>query len=230
MNCDLITPGIFKGLPVKAFFSTKAFPSEEGLLKADLRAEAVYIPIQKHTDKVLVVGYDLEPRIADAVVTNRKGLAVGVRVADCVPILLYDMRKQVAGAVHAGWRGTADGIIKKTIEVFRQKYNSAPEDLIVAIGPSIKGSCYIVGHEVADAVTGATGEGDYVSIRGERLYVDLPAANRLQAIYEGVIPGHIWVSDDCTHCLPDKFHSYRFTKGAAGRQYGIIVLVSDHPR
>jgi len=224
MNYEVITPGIFKGLPVKAFFTTKAFPSEEDLLKTQLRADAVYLPIQKHTDKVLVVEYDLEPRIADAVVTNRKGLAIGVRVADCVPILLYDVRKKVAGAVHAGWRGSADGIIRKTIAVFRQKYNSAPEDIIVAIGPSIKGSCYVAGHEVADAVTRATGEGDYVSMRGENLYVDLPAANRLQALNEGIIPENIWVSNDCTHCLPDKFHSYRFTKGAAGRQYGIIAV------
>ena len=79
MNCEMIEPGIFKGLPVKAFFTTKAFPYEEGLLKTQLRVEAVYFPIQKHTDKVLVIEYDLEPRIADAVVTNRKGLASTTR-------------------------------------------------------------------------------------------------------------------------------------------------------
>jgi polyphenol oxidase len=224
MNHGLISPSIFKGLPVKAFFTTKACPSGEGLLKSWLRAEALYIPIQKHTDKVLIVEYDLEPRIADAVVTNRKGLAVCVRVADCVPILLYDVRNQVAGAVHAGWRGTGDAIIRKTIAVLRQQYNSAPEDVIVAIGPSIKGSCYAVGREVVDAVTSATGKGDYVSIRGGNLYVDLPVANRLQALDEGVMPEKIWISDDCTHCLPDKFHSYRCTKEVAGRQYGIISM------
>ncbi len=225
MNCEMIEPGIFKGLPVKAFFTTKEVPYEEGLLKTQLRVEAVYFPIQKHTDKVLVIEYDLEPRIADAVVTNRKGLAIGVRVADCVPILLYDVRKKVAGAVHAGWRGTVDGIIRKTLVVFRQQYNSAPEDVIVAVGPSIQGSCYVVGHEVVDAVTKTTGEGEYVSRRGENLYVDLPTANRLQALNEGIRPENIWVSNECTHCLPDKFHSYRFAKGAAGRQYGIIAMV-----
>ena len=225
MNCEVIEPGIFKGLPVKAVFTTKSFPTEEGLLKAQLKAEAVYLPIQKHTDKVLVIEYDLKPKIADAVVTNRIGLAIGIRVADCVPILLYDVRKKVAGAVHAGWRGTAGGIIRKTITMFRQRYNSAPEDVIVAVGPSIKGSCYVVGHEVANAVTEATGEGEYVSMRGENLYVDLPAANRLQALNEGVTAENIWISNECTHCLPDKFHSYRFAKGTAGRQYGIIAVV-----
>jgi YfiH family protein len=224
MNYELIAPGIFEGLPVKAFFTTKAFPAEESSLKTQLQTEAIYLPVQKHTDKVLVVEYDLEPRIADAVVTNRKGLAVGIRVADCVPILLYDARKHVAGAVHAGWRGTANGIIRKTISVFRQNYNSSPADIIVAIGPSIKGSCYVVGHEVADEVTRATGQGEYVSIRGENLYVDLPLANKLQALKEGIIPENIWISNDCTHCLPQRFHSYRFAKGAAGRQYGIIAV------
>lgn len=225
MSYGLIAPGIFRGLPISAFFTTKAFASEAGSFKARLRAEAVYMPIQKHTDKVIIVEHDLESRIADAVVTSRKGLAVCVCVADCVPILLYDVRKRVVGAVHAGWRGTANGILRNTITVLRQKFNSMPGDIIIAIGPSIKGTCYVVGHEVADAVTGATGDGEYVSNFGEKLYVDLPAANRLQALSEGISSENIWESSDCTHCLPDKFHSYRFTKGATGRQYGIIAAV-----
>jgi hypothetical protein len=224
MILEKIIPDIFKGLPVSAFFTTRAFHADLVTLKDQLQAEAVYLPIQKHTGKVIILEYDLEPQIADAVVTNRKGVAIGVQVADCVPILLYDTKKQVAGAVHAGWRGTAEGIARKTIAVLRDRFYSSPEDIVLAIGPGIRGSCYEVGDEVLDAVTKATGEGDYIFSRGEKHYVDLPAANRLQALSEGVLPGNIWMSDDCTHCLPDKYYSYRYSKGAAGRQYAYVSI------
>jgi copper oxidase (laccase) domain-containing protein len=82
-----------------------------------------------------------------------------------------------------------------------------------------------VGHEVADAVVMATGKGTYVTTRGDSRYLDLAAANMIQARSAGVIPDNIWRSPDCTCCLPDKYYSYRFTKGVAGRQYGFIGII-----
>ena len=221
---DKIIPDIFIGLPINAFFTTRAFNADPDMLKDLLQAEAIYLPVQKHTGNVIVLDYELEPRIADAVVTNRKGLAIGIQVADCVPVLLYDTEKQVAGAVHAGWRGTAEGIVRKTIAVFRDRFGSSPEDVIMAIGPAIRGSCYQVGDEVVDAVSKATGKGDFVVLRENKHYMDLPAANRLQAMAEDVLPGNIWMSEDCTHCQPDRYYSYRYSKGAAGRQYAFMSI------
>jgi YfiH family protein len=224
MTPGIITPDNFKGLPVQAFFTTKGFHGEVGRLGTEVHAKAVYLPLQKHTDKIIVVEYDLDPKIADAVVTNRRGLVIGIKVADCVPILLFDKRKHIAGAVHAGWRGTAEGILKKTIAVFRDYYHSAPADIMIAVGPSIKGCCYAVGPEVVDAVSRETGSGNYVLVRKENRFIDLGAANKHQAVLAGILPENVWISDDCTQCLPEKYYSYRYSKGATGRQHGFIMI------
>jgi YfiH family protein len=224
MTQGIITPDNFKGLPFQAFFTTKSFHGDVGRLGAELHAEAAYLPLQKHTDKIIIVEYDLEPKAADAVVTKRRGLIIGIKVADCVPVLLFDKKKHIAGAVHAGWRGTAEGIVKKTIAVFRDYFHASPADIMIAIGPSIKGCCYAVGPEVVDAVTRETGSGDYILARGENRFVDLGAANRQQALSSGIFPENVWMSEDCTYCLPEKYHSYRYAKGIAGRQHGFIVI------
>jgi len=187
--------------------------------------DRIYLPIQKHTDKVMVIGSSLEPVIADAVITKQKGLLIGVQVADCVPILLCDPEKQVVGAVHAGWRGTAQAILKKTIQIFCETFFSNPAKILVAIGPSIRQCCYEVDGEVISAVSRATGNGDYYLTRGEKFRLDLAAANQLQAVSMGVDEDNVWISDGCTFCNPEKFFSYRFGKGSAGRQAGFIGII-----
>ncbi|MBZ0156656.1 MAG: peptidoglycan editing factor PgeF [Alphaproteobacteria bacterium] len=223
----MVLPPLLAGLPVRGFFTTKAL---NGDLKAVARILALpvshlYLPLQKHTDRVVVVDHDLEPGIADAVVTNRAGVLIGIQVADCVPLLLYDRKRQVVGAVHAGWRGTGAGILKGTVHAMGERFSSDPSDILVAVGPSIKGCCYEVGHEVVEAVRKASGEGEYYRKKGEKYYIDLPLANRLQALSLGIPPENIWVSDECTFCLPHKYYSYRFGKGTTGRQCGFIGIV-----
>ncbi len=185
----------------------------------------IYMPIQKHTDKVLRLDSDLEPRIADAVITNRKDVIIGVQTADCVPILLYDSRANAIGAVHAGWRGTAAQILKKAIRAMEDRFGSSASNIIVAIGPSIKGCCYNVGYEVIEAVKIATGKGDYWTKKGEQYFADLSIANRQQAISSDIPSENIWISEDCTFCLPEKYFSYRYAKGPTGRQGGFIGLL-----
>ncbi|MFO0752587.1 MAG: peptidoglycan editing factor PgeF [Thermodesulfovibrionales bacterium] len=223
----LVIPSLLAGQPVRGFFTTKAL---NGDLKAvarilSLPSSHIFLPVQKHTDRVIVVDHDLEPRVADAVVTNRAGILVGVQVADCVPLLLYDRKRHAVGAVHAGWRGTGAGILKNTVAVMAERFRSDPSDILVAVGPSIKGCCYEVGHEVVEAVRRASGEGEYYWKKGEKHHIDLPAANRLQALSLGIPPENIGVSGECTFCLPHKYYSYRFGKGATGRQCGFIGIV-----
>jgi len=221
----LIFPEIFDG-KVKAFFTGKTPGADLRRISeiASIRTHHIYMPIQKHTDKVLLLD-SFEPKIADAVITDRRDVLIGVQGADCVPVLLYDRRTCATGAVHAGWRGTAAEILKKTVRAMGERFSSSPEDILVAIGPGIRWCCYGVGPEVIDAVRKATGEGDYFIVRGEKNCLDLPAANRYQAISEGVKPGNIWMSDECTFCLPEKYYSYRFAKGPTGRQGGFIGIV-----
>jgi purine-nucleoside/S-methyl-5'-thioadenosine phosphorylase / adenosine deaminase len=220
---SLITPGIFGG-SVSAFFTGRqpgADPDQiSRILK--IKKEDIYLPVQKHTVEILVLESSLEPRIADAVITKREGVLIGVQVADCVPILLYEKKEGVIAAVHAGWRGTAEGILKKTIRVMTDKLGCSEKEILVAIGPSIRGCSYEVGAEVVDAVKQGTGQKGFAFLRGEKFFLDLAAANSLQARAVGVHEKNMWVSPDCTFCNPERYFSYRYGKGTAGRQGGFI--------
>ena len=250
MTSGIVVPPIFQSFSVKAFFTTKmSGSSKETVSKmADVPLNNIYLPVQKHTDKTLVLDYDFEPKIADAVITNRKGILIGVQVADCVPVLLYDMKKHVVGAVHAGWRGAAAEILKNTIKAMTERFCSLPDDILVAIGPGIRWCCYGVGYEVIEAVEKVTSYGDcprftdadrrrrigtvpapksedYIIKKGEKYCLDLPTVNKYQAISSGVKTENIWMSDECTFCLPEKYYSYRYAKGTTGRQCGFIGIV-----
>ncbi len=115
---------------------------------------------QRHTDIVQVLD-SLKPRgrrerdgawrlPGDALVTNQPGLLLAVQVADCVPVLLADPKRRVVAAAHAGWRGSCQRIVEKTLGVMQQRFGTDPADVRVAIGPSIRQCCYEVGREVVE--------------------------------------------------------------------------------
>jgi len=222
----LIFPEIFKG-KITAFFTGKDPGAEVPDISRTLKIqrECIYLPVQKHTDKVQILGSDHEPKIADAVITTENGVLIGVRVADCVPVLLWDRARGVIGAVHAGWRGTAAGILKKTLLEMSGRFFCDPKDILVAIGPGIKWCCYGVDHDVVHAVRQATGEGDYVLEKGGKYCLDLPSANKYQAVSAGIPEPNIWISEDCTFCNPGRYFSYRYARGATGRQGGFIGFI-----
>ena len=205
---------------VTAFFTGK----DPGIDVSGVSDMPVYSPIQKHTGDVIVLGDNLTPVVADAVVTNRKGFLLGIKVADCVPVLFYDPVKKAVGAAHAGWRGTANGILKVTVEALRSEFATDPEDLMVAIGPAIRWCCYEVGREVLDAVAAATGEGDYSMEKDGKLCLDLQSANKYQALSVKIQDKNISIIEECTYCYPDRYFSYRYMKGTGGRQGGFIGM------
>ncbi len=213
---------------VKAFFTTKTLKGDLKRLSEALNtSKNIYMPIQKHTDKVHILRDIAKPEIADAVITNNKGILVGVAVADCTSILLYDPQNEVIAAVHAGWRGTAQGILKRTVRTMVNFFYTRPESLYMAIGPSIKGCCYEIASDVLKAVKNEAGPPvmeDYFWHKQGRLYLDLPQANKTQALSIGIKPQNTWLSDECTFCNPDKFYSYRYSKGSTGRQGGFIGM------
>ncbi len=227
VSAMIVRPPLFNGPGVKGFFSTKATGVDRDVISgiAGVPASGIYMPIQQHTDKVLCIDYDMDPKIADGVITNRQGILIGVQVADCVPVLLYDKKRQVIGAVHAGWRGTAGGILKTALRAMMDRFCSSVPDILIAIGPSIKACCYEVGHEVFEAVEKESGKADYYARKGEKYFIDLPLANKHQAVSLGIPPENIWLSGECTFCHPEKYFSYRFAKGSTGRQGGFIGIV-----
>jgi polyphenol oxidase len=222
---SLICPEIFNA-KVTAFFTHKSLGADTEKISALLSVskKSFYLPVQKHTDNVVILNSESVPAIADAVVTAKKGLFIGIQVADCVPILICDHRKMVIAAVHAGWRGTAARIISKTIGTMVEHFGSVPEDIVIACGPSIRGCCYHVGPEVCDDICSATGEGTYHSHKNGTYCVDLCTANMYQALSAGIQKENIWISDDCTFCNPKKYHSFRYHKNHAGRQAGFIGI------
>jgi len=155
------------------------------------------------------------PKKADAVVTHKQGLLIVVRVADCVPVLLFDPKKRIIAAVHAGWKGSVAGIVAKTVR-YMEKTGSNPADLVAGIGPSIGPCCFKVKEDVASQF-----EAKYV-VDG---YVDLWKANYEQLMESGVNKANIEVSGVCTHCNLDKYFSYRATGEVSSFASGIMLAV-----
>jgi len=153
---------------------------------------------------------------ADALLESAPGNVIAVKTADCIPILLADERLRAVAAVHAGWRGTAARIAQAAVDAMQQRFGARAADLHAAIGPGIGACCYEVGPEVM-AQFGGQGRG----------HLDLEEENRRQLEESGVTPGRIYASHLCTMCRPDRFHSYRRDREAAGRLYSFIGVAPE---
>jgi polyphenol oxidase len=151
----------------------------------------------------------LRSESADGHIAPKRGTALGVSVADCVPVFLAHPSGVVA-LLHAGWRGIAAGILTRGIAAF-QALNASPRDIRVHMGPAICGKCYEVGKDVYFAVSGR-------SVDGKSL-IDLRAELAAKATAAGV--ADVTVSEFCTSCNNDQFFSHR--AGDPGRQFAFIV-------
>jgi len=163
---------------------------------------------QIHSNRVLNANAIKERESeGDALITDCIGKSIGVRTADCVPILLLDAHNRAVAAVHAGWRGTAAQVIERAMERMGSDFGTHTADLYAAIGPCIRGCCYDVGTEVADQFTPLFPEWEE-SITGTRR-LNLAEANRRQMQAAGVKPDRIFDCGLCTTCQTAQFFSYR---------------------
>jgi YfiH family protein len=190
----------------------------------------IVFPVQTHSDRVAVLRTVDEADSldnTDALVTNLQGVCIAVMSADCVPILLYDTRNKVVGAVHAGWRGTVAKLLDKTIETMEKEFGTRPSDIIAGIGPSISPEIYEVGTEVLDAAKEAFGSIESLVVQRERrTFFNLWEANRIQLLSRKVAPENIEVAGICTYQNSDQFFSARKSQNKAGR-FGAGILI--HP-
>ena len=187
---------------------------------------------QEHTDLLLRVGkadcgtgLDREQIIVcDGLLTDEPDVALVCFGADCTTILLFDPIRQAAAAVHAGWRGTAQGIAYKAALRLQAEFGCRPEDMHAAIGPCIGRCCFEVGPEVPEAMRQALGKDAEAAIEphGEKAHVDLKLLNRVWLERAGVRT--IDVCPDCTKCQPERFWSHRVTGQRRGSQAAIIKL------
>jgi len=162
---------------------------------------------------------------ADAILTDRPGLTLIMRFADCVPIMLHDPVRKVAGIAHAGWMGTVRGTVRFAVEAMQKHYGSSPADIQAAIGPSIGPDHYEVGPDVVIQVQQAFGSdaSSLLSASAGHMKFDLWAANYLLLEQAGV--RHVEVAGLCTACHTEDWYSHRAEKGRTGRFGAIIALV-----
>lgn len=184
--------------------------------------DSLAIPRQVHSAVVARVDAPGPVAETDALVTDTPGLYLCVTVADCVPVLLYDARHRAVGAVHAGWRGSASGILSLALRLMRSAFGTRPEDLHAYIGPAAGGCCYEVGPEVAGQFPPK-----YVAGREGSQKLDLKAFNADTLREAGLDPAHVEVSPLCTITEMPLLHSYRRDGPRSGRMMAVIGI---HPR
>ena len=163
----------------------------------------------------------------DGMVTNVPHLPLVVFSADCNVILLYDPVRRAIGACHAGWRGTALGIAKKTAQEMVRLFGCEARNIRAAIGPAIGQCCFETDEDVPTALREALGTEvePYITWNGTKYHIDLKAVNALWLRKAGVET--IDICDHCTACKPDLYWSHRKTGNARGAQIAMISLEVD---
>ena len=146
-------------------------------------------------------------------------MALVITVADCVPILFFDPIQNAIGAVHAGWRGTANAIVKHALYKMKRNIRTDSKNVLAFIGPSAGVCCYEVSKEVAVKF-----ENKIVPYNKTKVFIDLKKENEFQLQQQGVVHGNIEISNHCTICEKQLFHSYRREGKNAGRMMAVICL------
>ncbi len=164
----------------------------------------------------------------DGLVTDVPGLVLAAFYADCVPLYLVDPVRRCIGLSHAGWRGTAGKIGKKTVELMREQYGSSPENLVAAIGPSICQSCYEVSKDVIEKFQEAFDERFWPELfyekDGGKYQLNLWRANELGFLEAGVRAERIAAAGVCTCCNPGLLFSHRASRGRRGNLGAFLML------
>jgi YfiH family protein len=200
--------------PAHVELNRKSFLSTFGISIHELA-----IPLQSHSENVRKVDVPGEYEECDALITNTRGVALVITIADCVPILLFDPIAQAIGIVHAGWRGTANVIVKRAIEKMQEEFKTNAEDILAFIGPSAGVCCYEVNTDVAVKF-----DNKIVPYSKTKIFIDLKKENASQLKQLGVIASNLEISAHCTICEKQLFHSYRRDGKRSGRMMAVIYL------
>lgn len=160
---------------------------------------------------------------ADALVATRAGDAIGVRTADCLPLLIADPESGAAAAIHAGWRGVVAGVVPAGIEALRARSGAPASRLVAAIGPCIRAASFEVGDEIAQQIAAVAPGADVVIPRAPRPHVDLARAVIAQLASLGLERASIDDVGGDTFADPARFFSYRRDAARSGRHLAVIV-------
>ena len=168
----------------------------------------------------------------DALMTDEEGVILSAFSADCVPILFYDTGHRAIASCHSGWRGTHGRILARVIEAMQREFSSKPEEIYIAIGPSICKNCYEVSEDVGEAFLDAfpalremtKNASPIERVSEEKFHIDLWELNRWIALENSIPAENISISGYCTMERPDLFFSHRYSQGKRGVQGAFIGL------
>lgn len=174
---------------------------------------------QVHGDQIRLVDTPGGATGFDALITREPGILLAVSVADCTPILVYDRRTEAVAAIHAGWRGTAAGIVLKTLEAMSLHFGTTATDCLAYVGTCIDECSFEVGDDVAAAFTAAHKRWDDAR---SKYFVDLKRANASQLLDFGLREDQIEISDFSTVLHNADYFSHRLERGVTGRMMAVI--------
>lgn len=191
--------------------------------------DADFLQLPENERRMIVEG-------VDALVTNQRGICIGVSTADCIPVLLYDEAHHAVAAIHAGWRGTVQRIVQTTIDMMHLYYHTQPSELRAIIGPGISRDSFEVGDEVYEEFLQEGFDMAVVACQRPNMkkegsvdqplkwHIDLPQCNALLLCQSGVPDDHIQSSGICTYQHSDQFFSARQLGIQSGRIFTGIML------
>jgi YfiH family protein len=199
----------------------------------EINPDRIFLANQVHGDQVLILDEDPEEGPSkyffldyDAIITQRKGIPIGVLTADCLPIMVYDPVREAIGIVHAGWRGTCLNIVGHVVGKMQKVFGSKREDLLVGLGPCIGECCYEVDIKVVRSIKNSTNRWkDFIKpFKANRYSLDLVGLNVHQLLKASLPHENIVRVNACTACNHKIFFSYRINRGKTGRQLNFIQL------
>ena len=215
--------GAYASLNLGAFTNDlkEAVQRNKEILYTDLgiNGDQIASSFQCHGNEVLNVVESGYYEGFDALITNKKNIFLQILVADCTPILLFDPIHEVVAAIHAGWRGTANAIVQKTLDKMNLHFQTNPSDCFAYVGTCISQAFFEVDEDVAVYFD----QEFYVFDKEKNKYfIDLKACNTRALSDAGLIKNHIAISPFCTVKNNNLFFSHRYEKGTTGR-FGVII-------
>lgn len=213
---------ITKGISQKTDGSMKVYPKNNKeqtvnnrknfLQNIGLSADDLVIAGLEHGNSVLIVNTEDRGKITqncDGLVTNTPGLILGITAADCLPIYFWNKQGTVLGLAHAGWRGVFGQVAREVVEKMVGKCGCKLEDIEVEIGPHILDCHFEIQDDLVEKFA------DYPGMIGRddnKKYLSLAGVVEYQLLKLGLLKKNIFITEECTHCLPGKYFSYRRDK------------------
>jgi len=240
---DWLTWNILEGHPIKAGVTKGSTWShmalQSGASEAEIQKErslychCLNLPKkafgavnQVHsTDYQIINKTNETPAEADALLTENPGILLNIFTADCLSVVLYDPENNIAAVVHAGWKGSVNGICSNVVQAMSDNYQSRPSEILACFGPSIRKCCYEVKDDMKQKAFQADREAERFFITDNSvMFFDLEGYNRMKLIKAGILENNMESLDLCTNCSNINFPSWRRDKGHCGRLVTSVML------